>query len=73
MSSAPLAVSDLQLSAILRAADPLAPPDRERFSSPSRTSCALSRSRSGDGSLFRMIKSLQREFSQPPRVTTTMG
>jgi hypothetical protein len=62
-----IALSDAQMSAVLAACQPLAPPDREAFL------CALAnvlRSELqplGDGAVFRAIRSLQREFWTPPK------
>jgi hypothetical protein len=67
MSSAPLTVSDLQLSAILRACDPLPPPDREPFLFALADLLRGEPQPLGDGSVFRAVRSLQREFFQPPR------
>ncbi len=68
--STPIALSDEQLTAVLRACDPLLPSDRDPFL---RALAALLASESqqppGDGAVFRAIKSLQRGFFRPPTAT----
>jgi hypothetical protein len=63
-SPRPLALTDEQMSALLRAAGPL-PPD---LRSPFLAACAraLQGRLLGDGEIFRVIRETQREFWRPP-------
>ncbi len=67
-----LSLTDSQLSAVLRAATPLLPDDRSAFLV--ALAQALRDERElGDGVVFRAIRSLQREFWQPPRIDNDDG
>jgi hypothetical protein len=59
-----IAFSDEQLDAIMRAAQPLAPPDRERFVEAVRA--ALQGREIGDGTVYLAIREAQRQFFAPP-------
>ena len=65
MSHPPLALTDSQMTAVLRACAPLLPQDRDAFL---RALAQVLRDEPelGDGVVFRAIRSLQREFWQPP-------
>jgi hypothetical protein len=61
----PISLSDDQLSAIMRASQPLEPFERSAFLAALAT-LFQGRSEIGDGELFRSIKQLQREHFRPP-------
>jgi hypothetical protein len=61
----PISWSDDQLSAVMRASQPLEPYERSAFLSALAT-LFQGRSEVGDGELFRSIKQLQREHFRPP-------
>lgn len=61
----PIAFSDEQLDAITRAAQPLAPADRQRFFE--AVSAALQGREIGDGTVYLAIREAQRQFFAPPR------
>jgi hypothetical protein len=67
MSSSPLSVSDRQLDAIIAACEPLPPPDRDAFLNALANVLRSELQPLGDGTLFRTIRSLQREFWTPPQ------
>ena len=60
----PIAFSDEQLDAIMRAAQPLAPADRERFVEAVTT--ALQGRELSDGAVYLAIRKAQRQFFVPP-------
>jgi hypothetical protein len=60
----PIAFSDEQLDAIMRAAQPLAPVDRERFVQ--AVTAALQGREIGDGTVYLAIREAQRQFFAPP-------
>ena len=63
----PLSLTDQQMSAVLRACEPMLPADRDPFLR--ALAAALRDQRElGDGVVFRAIRHLQREFRQPPRI-----
>ena len=68
--SAPISLSDSQMTAVLHAAQPLEPVDRapflERLAVLLRDSPEI-----GDGQLGRMLHQLQAEFLRPPSDTET--
>ena len=61
---APLAFSDQQLDAILRAAGPLAPGDRTGFLE--EIAAKLDGQALGDGLVFRVIREVQARYLTPP-------
>jgi hypothetical protein len=67
-TTAPLALSDEQLTAVYAACQPLSPQDRDPFL---RALAALLREEReiGDGVVARAIRALQREFFRPPTGT----
>jgi hypothetical protein len=65
----PLALSDAQMSAVIRACDPLLPPDRDAFFRALANVLRGEPQPIGDGAVFRAVRSLQREFFRPPTVT----
>ena len=60
----PIAFSDEQLDAIMRAAQPLAPADRERFVE--AVIATLQGREIGDGTGYLAIREAQRKFFAPP-------
>jgi hypothetical protein len=69
ISPEPLSLSDQQMSAVMRACEPILPPDRSAFLSALATLLRGEIQPLGDGVLFRAIRSLQREFFRPPSVS----
>jgi hypothetical protein len=63
----PISLSDGQLSAIMRASQPLEPAQRSTFLSALAT-LFQGRSQIGDGELERVLRELQREHFRPPKV-----
>jgi hypothetical protein len=61
---APLAFSDQQIDAILRAAGPLAPGDRTTFLE--EIAAKLAGLTLGDGIVFRVIREVQGRYLNPP-------
>ena len=59
-----IAYSDEQLAAIMRAAEPLAPADRERFFE--AVTAAMQGRELGDGAVYLAIREAQRQFAAPP-------
>ena len=61
----PLALTDQQYLAVCQACEPMLPPDRDAFL---RALAQLLQGEAeiGDGTVARAIRSLQREFWQPP-------
>jgi hypothetical protein len=64
MRNSPLALTDEQLAAIRRAAEPLQPHDRGAFLQ--AVADALQNLELGDGNVFRAIKVAQKQFYDPP-------
>jgi hypothetical protein len=60
----PIAFSDEQLNAIMRAAQPLAPADQERFVE--AVTAAMQGRKLGDGAVYLAIRKAQRQFFAPP-------
>jgi hypothetical protein len=60
----PVAFSEEQLDAITRAAQPLAPAERQRFLE--AVSAALQGREIGDGTVYLAIRQAQRQFFAPP-------
>jgi hypothetical protein len=60
----PIAFSDEQLDAIMHAAEPLAPADRERFVE--AMTAAVQGRDLGDGAVYLAIRKAQRQFFAPP-------
>jgi hypothetical protein len=65
MSPALLSLSDSQLDAIMAASRPLSPPDRVAFLEMIAQELAGHRDL-GDGSVYRVVRDLQRKFFSPP-------
>jgi hypothetical protein len=63
----PIAFSDEQLDAIMHAAKPLAPADRERFVE--AVTASLQGRDLGDGAVYLAIREAQRQFFAPPEHT----
>jgi hypothetical protein len=63
-TSAPLSLSDEQLDALLRAAEPLQPGDRTSFLE--AVAAKLQGQPLGDGVVFRAIRETQGRFLNPP-------
>jgi hypothetical protein len=63
--STPLAFSDEQIDAILRAAGPLAPGDRTGFLE--EIAAKLDGQPLGDGVVFRVIREVQGRYLDPPQ------
>ena len=68
-----IAYSEEQLAAIMRAAEPLAPADRERFFEAvtaamqgQAVTAAMQGRELGDGAVYLAIREAQRQFSAPP-------
>ncbi len=66
----PLALSDAQFLMVCQAAEPMLPCDRDAFLR-ALANVLGSETEIGDGTVARAIRSLQREFWQPPLVTAT--
>ena len=66
----PLKLTDLQLDAGIRAAQPLTPPKRNEFLRELATALA-GQHEVGDGQLFRAIREIQRRHFDPPRLDQT--
>jgi hypothetical protein len=64
----PIAISDQQLSAIMRAAEPLSPADRGQFLS-ALADALRDEDELGDGVLGRTIRRVIRPFFKPPTLT----
>jgi hypothetical protein len=62
--STPIAFSDEQLDAIMHAAHPLAPANRERFVE--AVTAALQGRELSDGAVYLAIRKAQRQFFAPP-------
>jgi hypothetical protein len=60
----PIAFSDEQLDAIMRAAQPLAPADGQRFFD--AVTAAMQGRELGDGAVYLAIREAQRQFFAPP-------
>jgi hypothetical protein len=67
----PIHLSDSQLEQILRAAAPLAPPDRSAFLADVAT--ALHGQALGDGTVFRVIREIQQRYFRPPEFAPASG
>ena len=65
----PLALSDAAMSAVLQACQPLAPHDRNAFVNALANFLRSEPQPLGDGSVYRAVRALQREFFAPPKVT----
>jgi hypothetical protein len=65
----PLALTDSQYSAVVAACEPLLPVDRGAFLVALANVLRDEPQPLGDGTVARAIRSLQREFRQPPAVT----
>ena len=70
-TSRPVSLSDQQLSAVMSAAEPLAPADRDAFLRALANVLRGEEQPLGDGAVFRAVRALQREFWTPP--TSTAG
>jgi hypothetical protein len=68
---APIALSDLQLDAIMRACEPLQPDARAGFLE--AVAAALQGREIGDGSVGRAIRQTQRAFFDPPELEGARG
>jgi hypothetical protein len=66
MSPQPLALTDNQYDAVCRACEPILPGDRDAFLRALANVLRGEPQPLGDGSVFRAIRALQREFWQPP-------
>jgi hypothetical protein len=64
---APIALTDLQLDAIMRACAPLQPADRGGFLE--AVAAALQGREVGDGAVYLAIRQIQRQFFDPPLST----
>jgi hypothetical protein len=65
--SGPLRLTDDQLAAVLRAAEPLAVGDRGAFLQD--VAAALQGQELGDGTVYRVVAQVQRKYCDPPLVT----
>jgi hypothetical protein len=64
MPNGPLALTDDQLAAVMRAAEPLAVGDRDGFLRD--VAAALQGQELGDGAVYRTIAQMQRRYYDPP-------
>jgi hypothetical protein len=64
--SKPIAVSDTQLAAVQRAAEPLHPDDRGPYLE--RVAQLLNGHEIGDGVVGRVVREAQRQFLRPPEM-----
>jgi hypothetical protein len=64
----PLALTNQQFSALIRAAEPLQHCDRDPFLRPVARYFSGRTTPIGDGEFFRALRHLQREFWRPPAV-----
>jgi hypothetical protein len=64
---APIALTDDQLDAIMRACEPLRPADRGGFLE--AVAAALQGRKVGDGAVYLAIRQTQRRFFDPPQLT----
>ena len=69
----PLALSDSQMDAVLRAAEPLLLCDRGPFLIALAGMLRNEPQPLGDGAVFRACRELQREFFKPPTATEPRG
>jgi hypothetical protein len=67
----PIALTDAQLAAVMRAAEPLAPADRGRFLE--QVAAALQDREIGDGLVGRVVAEMQRKFWDPPQPERAKG
>jgi hypothetical protein len=67
----PIALTDAQLAAVMRAAEPLAPTDRGRFLE--QVAAALRDREIGDGLVGRVVSEVQRKFWTPPQLERAKG
>jgi hypothetical protein len=71
MPNGPLHLTDDQLAAVLRAAEPLAVGDRDAFLQD--IAAALRGQELGDGAVYRVIAEVQRRYYDPPIMTAGPG
>jgi hypothetical protein len=64
MPDSPLRLTDIQLAAVLRAAEPLAVGNRGAFLQDVAT--ALQGQELGDGTVYRVVAQVQRRYYDPP-------
>jgi hypothetical protein len=69
--SKPVSLSDEQLTAVMSAAEPLAPIDRAQFLRALADALRSEPGEIGDGTVAKAIRSLQRQYFRPP--TSTSG
>jgi hypothetical protein len=69
--SKPLALTDEQMSAVMNAAEPLVPADRDQFLR-ALADALRDEPELGDGVVARAIRSLQRQYFRPPEIPREM-